>query len=126
MTMLPAGLVTQERCTLLTYLRVILLVLCISVPSQALDILGRTEAQGGQGVNRGLVALYHFSATQNGQALANNLVVDESGVGTPLNLQISDIMAIQRRCDQTVFDPVTNTQQRLPLRLQTNVARAMN
>lgn len=113
MTKSLVGLTMRERCTLLTYLRVILLVLSISMPAQGLDLLGRTEAQGGQGVTRGLVALYHFSATQNGQALANNLVVDESGVGVPLNLQISDTMAIQRRCDQTVFDPLTNTQQQV-------------
>jgi hypothetical protein len=83
----------------------------ISMPAHALDILGRDSSQGGQGVKRGLVALYRFNPTRNGVTLPANTIADESGVGTPLDLQISSTLSIQRKCDRSFLDPVTNTRQ---------------
>lgn len=93
-------------------IRTYLLVICVfmmATPASALDILGRDRTQGGQGTRDGLAVLYRFSAARGGTPLADNVVADESGVGTPLDLQISSTAAIQRKCDRSFFDPVTNT-----------------
>lgn len=83
----------------------------VTLPAHALDILGRDQSQGGQGTRRGLVALYLFSPTRNNTALPVDTIADESGVGTPLDLQISNTTAIERKCDRTFYDPVTRQQQ---------------
>ena len=90
---------------------IVTLAMILSTPVQALDILGRTRNEGGQGVKRGLVALYQFSPTRNNVALPANTIADESGVGAPLDLKISNTTAIQRKCDRSFYDPVTKSQQ---------------
>jgi hypothetical protein len=87
---------------------VVITLLTLSVTAQALDILGRPRAQGGQGVNRGLVALYNFRDVVAGQP---NQIPDVSGVGAALNLEILGGTSIVRRCDKTFYDPVTRQRQ---------------
>lgn len=75
----------------------------------ALDIFGRDQANGGQGTKNGLAALYMFRPTRsNGSAVPANIIADESGVGAPLDLTISDPARITRACSEFVFDRVTN------------------
>ncbi|OQW47274.1 MAG: hypothetical protein A4S09_15890 [Proteobacteria bacterium SG_bin7] len=84
-------------------------ILLFSPNTFALDIFGRDLAAGGSGSKVGLVALYNFKSTRgNGTAIPNNIIADESGVGTPLDLTINDLTRANKTCSEFVFDPVSN------------------
>ncbi len=86
-----------------------ILLILVTTPALALDIFGRDAASGGQGSRNGLVALYNFKGTRaNGAVVPANIVADESGVGTPLDLTITDLTRATRTCAEFVFDPVSN------------------
>ncbi len=84
-------------------------ILLLSPQTFALDIFGRDAAAGGSGSKVGLVALYNFKSTRSsGAAVPTNIVADESGVGTPLDLTINDLARANKTCSEFVFDPVSN------------------
>jgi hypothetical protein len=86
-----------------------LFTLIVSLPVLALDIFGRDAAAGGSGSKTGLVLLYNFKDTRaDGSAVPANVVADVSGVGTPLDLSITDTSRANRNCGEFVFDSVSN------------------
>lgn len=88
---------------------ILILIFSVSNPANALDIFGRDAAAGGHGTKTGLVALYNFKSTRTGgAAVPANTIADESGVGSPLDLTITDLTRAGRVCSEFVFDPVSN------------------